>query len=184
MKLEIRRSVSVGNTVSGSISGGNTISGITPATAYPVGKPIIVSAIDPVTGAKTFALANGRVDGFLTRATRVPTDNDSPSINGNPRTAEEMLMGWGMDVPFTAGREGSIEGADWIEAEGADYVLKSGTGSLAAASVGAAISFINGLFYGAQSGDMVQFRLAQNMTPETAGDTRILFQRIDGYIQD
>lgn len=172
MKLEIRRSN----------SGEATLSGILPSTAHVIGKPMMVSTVDADTGAKTLVLADGRCDGFLTRASRVPTDNDSPVENGNPRTAEEQLMGFGMEVPFTAGREGSIERGDWVEAEGADYVLKSGTGSLASATVDMEVSFGGtpaGRFYEAQSGDWVQYRVAQVMTAEESGDVRILFQRLE-----
>ena len=176
MKLEIKRSN----------SGENTISGILPAAAHVIGKPLMVTSIDASTGAKTFALADGRCDGFMTRESRVPTTNDAPAINGNPRTAEEQLMGWGMEVPFTAGREGSIEQADWVEAEGADYILKSGTGSLASATVDMEVSFGGapaGRFYEAQTGDTVQFRVAKVMTAEESGDVRILFQRTGEYIK-
>lgn len=172
MKLELRRSN----------SGQSTLSGVLPSTAYPIGKPMMVSDVNAGTGAKTFALANGRCDGFLTRESRVPTDNDAPSsgANGNPRTAEEQLMGFGMETPFTAGREGSIEMAEWVEAEGSDYLVKSGTGTLASATGGEEVSFSNGKFYEAQSGDYVQYRVVKSMTPEEDGDLRLLMQAIPG----
>lgn len=156
-----------------------TISGVLPSTAYPVGKPLMRSAIDADTGARTLALASGRCDGFMTRASREPSEG----VTGNPRTAEEQLMGFGLETPFTAGREGSIEMADELEVEGDDYIMSSGTGAVdtnTAANV--KLSFTQGRFYVAQTGDFAQFRVAAQLTPETSGATRIRVERIEGYL--
>lgn len=156
-----------------------TISGILPAIAYPVGKPLMRSSTDADTGEVTFALASGRCDGFMTRASRVPDEGS----NGNPRTAEEQLMGFGLETPFTAGRQGSLEMADLVEVEGDDYIMSSGTGAVDENTpVNTKLSFKEGRFYEAQTGDFAQFRLAAQMTPETSGETRIRAEKIEGYL--
>ena len=50
---------------------GTTLSGILPATAALIFTPMMIGAVDPATNARTFVLANGKCDGFLTRESRV-----------------------------------------------------------------------------------------------------------------
>ena len=95
-----------------------TISGILPAIAYPRGKALMVQGIDPDTGVRTFALATGRCDGFMTRASRV----------GPGLTAEEQAFGFNTEAgepetPFEVSKPGSLELATEMEIEGGDYIL-------------------------------------------------------------
>ncbi len=160
-------------------SGAKTISGILPAVALPVGKALMRGSVDADTEQVTFVLASGRADGFLARASRVPDDG----LNGNPRTAEEQLMGFGLETPFTAGREGSLDQADVLVVEGDDYIMSSGTGAVDTnTAVETKLSFKEGRLYAAQTGDYAQFRLAKQLTPETEGNTRIRVEKIDGYL--
>ena len=162
-----------------------TLSGILPATAYPVGKPMMIGSVDADTHATTFVIASGRCDGFLTRASRVTTEQGDAEVAtaGNPRTPTEQLMGWGQETPFIAGKEGSIEKADALDVEGSDYIYKSGTGSITTGTaVDTKLSFIAGKFREAQTGEIAQFRLAAQLTPETAGDVRIRVEAIEGYV--
>ena len=159
--------------------GGQTTQGILPNVAASVGVAFMVSSVDADTGARTLALANGKADGFLVRDVRVPTDG----INGNPRTDAEILYNEGLEVPFTGGREGTLEWGSEVEAEGTTYLLTSGTGAL---STGTAAdvhcSFKNGRFYEAQSGDTAQFRVVAQMTPINSGAVRIKFAEVAGYL--
>lgn len=156
-----------------------TLQGILPNAAYPVGTAFKVASVDPDTGARTFALASGVADGFVMREIRVPADG----INGNPRTDTEILYNQGLETPFTAGREGTLEWGSEIEAEGTDYLLTSGTGTITGGTaVGAKLSFLNGKFRVAQSGEYAQFRVVAQMTPITAGQVRIKASEIEGYL--
>jgi hypothetical protein len=48
-----------------------SISGILPDVAYPRGKALMISTVDPDTNVPTFVLASGRCDGFMMQASRV-----------------------------------------------------------------------------------------------------------------
>lgn len=162
-----------------------TLSGVLPSTAYPIGKPLMIDTVDAGTGKSTFVIASGRCDGFMTRASRATTEGADAEVAtlGNPRTPTEQLMGWGQESPFIAGQEGSIEKADALDVEGADYIFKSGTGEITTGTaVGTKLSFTTGKFYVAQAADIAQFRLAAQMTPKTSGDVRIRVEAIEGYL--
>lgn len=162
-----------------------TLSGVLPSTAYPIGKPMMVGSVNADTGKSTFVIASGRCDGFLTRASRSTTEGSDSEVAtlGNPRTPTEQLMGWGVDSPFIAGSEGSIEKADALDVEGADYIFKSGTGAITTGTAaGTKLSFTTGKFYVAQADDIAQFRLTAQLTPETSGDVRIRVEAIEGYL--
>jgi hypothetical protein len=157
---------------------GDTLQGILPAAALPVGTALVVTSVDADTGERTFAVANLKADGFLVRESVVPADG----TNGNPRTDTQILYNQGLEVPFTAGRHGTIEWGCEIEAEGTDLLLTSGTGALASNTAeGTVCSFKGGKFYEAQTGDLGQFRVVAQMTPITAGQVRIKFAEIEGY---
>lgn len=169
-KFEIRRSLP------------GTISGILPAIALPIGKPLKIGSKDADTGINTFVVAAGRADGFLTKFSRVGEGATDAELAN-----ESLGLGAGEDGnfvrPYVAGQPGSIELASEIECEGADYIYGSGTGQVTSATAAdTKLSFTNGLFYVAQSGDQAQWQLVKQMTPETAGQTRIYVKAIEGYL--
>jgi hypothetical protein len=159
---------------------GATISGVLPTTPYPIGTPLMEGTIDPATGASTFVLANGLSDGVMTR--------DSRSFPG--LTDTEQLTGFGQETPFLAGAEGSIEPCTKVEVECATgnssaatgYILTDGTtGSITSSTaLGTRLSFKNGMWATAQSGDYGQFRLAAIMTPAISGNLRICAIAVTG----
>lgn len=154
-----------------------TISGLTPATALPKGTPVMIGGKDPDTGENTFVVAEDRCDGFLTRATRLTAG----------LTDEEQLFGFGLETPFQAGRPGSIEDASELEIEGpqttaAEYLVGSGTGAVNTSTAeGALLSFTDGKFKAAVTGEFAQYRVIKQMTPLEAGDVRIYVREIPGY---
>ena len=156
-----------------------TVHGILPNAAASVGLAFMVSSVDADTGERTFAVANGKADGFVVRDVRVPTDG----INGNPRTDTEILYNQGLEVAFTGGRQGTLEWGCEIEAEGTTYLLTSGTGALSTGTAAdVKCSFKNGRFYVGQTGDLAQYRVVAQMTPINAGAVRIKFAEIEGYL--
>lgn len=156
---------------------GRTISGILPATAAVVGTPMMISSKDADTGQNTFVVADGRADGFLTRASR----SDVGSTD-----AELVDASMGIDLgetPFEVSKDGSIEFAEAIEVEGSDYILGSGTGALTSSTAaGTKLSFASGKFIEAQTADYAQYILIAQMTPVTSGNTRIYVEAIKGYV--
>jgi len=152
----------------------DTISGILPATAQPIGIALMIGSVDADTGARTFVLANGKSDGLLTRASRVST--------GNPRTDSELLWNQGLETPFRAGYEGSIEKLEEFEVEGGDYIVKSGTGAITTeTSAGTELSWADGKVYAAQAGDYAECVLVAQLTSvESTGDVRLRVKFING----
>lgn len=155
-----------------------TISGTLPATALKRGTPLMVSAIDADTGVKTFAVADGRCDGFLTKESRT-----TPGYS-----ADELAFGLHtypsgeFSTPFEASKPGSIEPAEAVEVEGSDYILGSGTGQITADTAAETVlSFDGGLFYVAQTGDWAWGRLVKQMTPVNGGACRIYVEAIASY---
>jgi len=156
-----------------------TISGTLPAGALPYGQPLMISAVDPDTAVNTFVIADGKCDGFLTRASAV----------GSGLTTDEHFFGIYRDdtieTPFEAGHAGSIDDAQYvteIEAEGASYLKLSSTGLLSGSTAAdTEISFDVGLFYVAQTGDVVQYKVRAQMTPKVAGQVRIRFYKTRSY---
>lgn len=66
-------------------------------------------------------------------------------------------------LPFTAGLECTLEKADEVECESSLYIQTSGTGAITASTaLGTNLSFTNGKFYVAQSGDTAFFELTGN----------------------
>ena len=81
----------------------------------------------------------------------------------------------GLESPFTDGLEVTVERAEEIECEGADY-LYSGTGIIVTGSTPGAtnLSYKDGKLRITQSGENVNALLtANNLTPMTAGNLRI-----------
>ena len=81
----------------------------------------------------------------------------------------------GVESPFTAGQEVSVEKAKEIEAEGSAYLNNSGVRALANNTpVGTALNFYNGLLGIAQADEQINYRLtANNLTPNVSGALRI-----------
>ena len=79
----------------------------------------------------------------------------------------------GVESPFTAGQEVSVEKAKEIEAEGSAYLVQSGVRAIAAnTAVGTALSFYNGLLGLTQADEQVNYRLsANNLTPNDGGQS-------------
>lgn len=152
-----------------------TVSGILPASALPIGTPLMYSDKDPDTGENTFAVATGKYLGFMSRASRV-----LPGL-----TDEEQLMGFGLETPFQASKPGTVEvNVDELEVEGDEYIVGStATGAISSGtSAGTKLSFSGGKFYEAQSGDLASFELVHQMTPTDGGACRIYVRKIDGYL--
>lgn len=162
--------------------GHNTLSGKLPATGYPVGQPMMISDRDAATGEMTFALASGVCHGFLTRESRQSVSGRAAD-DGNPRTDTEILFEQGLESPFLAGDYGSIERLEALEVEDVAYIMTSGTGAISGGTAaGTKLSFKEGRFYVAQTGDLAQYELKKQMTPETAGKVRISVEEIPGYL--
>lgn len=149
-----------------------------PAVICPTRTPVMVTATDPVTGIKTVGLADGYADGFLTREVRV--------IDG--LTDEEQLMGLGAAdaTPFSINKMGAYQDAFELEVEGprttaAVYLVGSGSGAiLPTTAQDTQLSFSQGKFCVAASGNYAQFRIIGQMTPKVVGQVRIYVRKIEG----
>jgi hypothetical protein len=163
------------------LGGAETISGILPAVALPVGLALMISDRDADTGALTLAKADGMADGFLTREVRAVTDGDRPTDVANPRTDTEILFGFGLESPFLAGREGSIERLEAVEVEGLEYIMTSGPNAIDDQTAeGTELSFEEGRFCVAAADQYAQFRLVKHMTPEAEDGIRIYVEMLRG----
>jgi hypothetical protein len=157
-----------------------TISGLLPAsTAMPVGTALMISAKDAGTGINTFALAAGKLTGFVTKEVRT-----TPGLS-----ADEIAFGLStytsgeIATPFEAGKAGSVELAAELEVEGSDYIFGSGTGAITAATTaGTILSFTGGKFYVAQATDWACYKLLKQMTPVNGGACRIYVEKVEGYV--
>jgi hypothetical protein len=154
-----------------------TESGTIPITALPIGTALMISTVDADTGIKTFILADGRADGFLTRDSRT-----TPGL-----TDEEQLFKFGLETPFLAGGAGSIEDGDNIEVEGSDYILlyadDNVNGLRTATAIGTPLSFLAGKWCKAASGQIAQYKLNSVLTPVNDPlALRIYAVSIEGYL--
>jgi hypothetical protein len=122
---------------------------------------------------------------------------DSRAYPGN--NAEEIAFGLGVETPFFAGTDGSIEPDHDVDVEGTSYILSAGTtlypdgtsaatdaanGALAltaSTAVNTELCFRNGLFCLAVSTDLVTHILMGQKTPTIAGNIRIAALRIGTY---
>jgi hypothetical protein len=161
-----------------------------------VGTPLGVSA--PGTGGENiFKASNGSASygsfvphqGYQTR--------DSRAYPGN--NAEEIAFSLGVETPFFAGTDGSIEPDHDVEVEGNSYILSAATtlypdGTSAATDAGNSaltltagtainteLCFRNGLFCLAVSTDLVTHILMGQKTPTVTGNIRIAALRIGTY---
>jgi hypothetical protein len=87
----------------------------------------------------------------------------------------------GVESPFVAGQEVTIQKAKEIEAEGSDYLVLSGTGAIAAdTAVGTNLSFYNGYLRQTQNEEVPNYVLTAHLAPMTPGGIRIRAERVSG----
>jgi hypothetical protein len=152
-----------------------TINGILPGTAHPRGTPLMISAVNADTGQRTFALADGKCDGFMTRASRTaPVRTDT----------EVLFPDAALETPFLAGSDGTIETeVTELNVEGSTFIKGSSTGAITSGTAaGTKLGFDAGKFYVAQTGELAQWELVAQLTPETGGNTKIRVKRLSGYL--
>ncbi len=146
----------------------------TPASAP---APYGLALMNKTTDATLLIEATGSFLGFLTRnvTTAGPGLLEAFDVlttdSSNPTALENV---------FKAGDEVSVEKADAVEAEGSQFLLASGTGGgiNLYTAVGSELSFVDGKFRVAQSGDTAYFTLACHLTPDVAGNVRIRAEAI------
>ena len=169
---------------------GDTISGTLPATAYPIYKPMMISATDSTTGEHTFVLATARVDGFLSRASATfatITSNADPyllwsEVSGS-QTADASYVEGVYETPFEVSKPGSILPAEpgvTLELEGTDYL---GSSADAETVVDCEMNVETGKWEEATAGDIVQGICKGNLSanPKTTGNARLLIMLVQGY---
>lgn len=137
--------------------------------AAAVGIAIKRLSTDPTQG----ALADG--DGFVGFLTRAVTA-DGPSLIDQAMAGQLGRL----ELDAKIGDAVSLEKGDAVEAEGLTHLVASGsTGGIGlGATIGSELSFYDGKFRVAQGGDTAFFNLAAILTPETAGQVRILAEAI------
>jgi hypothetical protein len=147
------------------------------STAQVIYQPVKISATAAGNGQFTFAKpGNGeRITGFL-----------MAPVTSTVGTPDATLL-WGFPVAtgeyktYVAGDMGSAKMAELIELEGSDY-LESSIDTNTAVGTEVAMSS-NGKFETAASSDVVQFKVLAQLTPRTAGQTRVLLQEVEGYVK-
>lgn len=126
---------------------------------------------DPLGQTAKLAAGTSPILGFVTRHI----------MKGGPQLADSIYPGR-IDLPTIAGQEASFEYAEEVEAEGTDYI--SGTGLYAitsATALNTKLSFLNGQFCVAQSGQLSEFILVGQLTPQDdTNNCRILARRTAG----
>ena len=90
----------------------------------------------------------------------------------------------GVEAPFIAGQEVTVEKALAIEAEGSAYLVQSGTGAITPqTAVGTNLSFYNGYLRQTQNDESPNYVLTAHLLPSAnaaAGDLRIRAERYSG----
>lgn len=134
------------------------------AIAAPRGLALGAHASD----AESFSLAqHNNFLGFLTRDVVVGGLTLTDRVFG--RTSADPV---GPEGPFTAGEEVSLEKAYEIEAEGAEYLVLSGTGEITSGTtVPQSCSFVDGKLRITQSGEVVNATLTAVGLTSTDGTT-------------
>ncbi|HXP62047.1 MAG TPA: hypothetical protein VN829_16240 [Dongiaceae bacterium] len=80
----------------------------------------------------------------------------------------------GVESPFVAGQEVTLQKAKEIEAEGSAYLVLSGTGAIAAnTAVGTKLSFYNGYLRQTQANETPNYILTAILPPMTPGGIRV-----------
>ena len=90
----------------------------------------------------------------------------------------------GVEAPFIAGQECTVEKAKEIEAEGSAYLVQSGTGAITSGTaVGTNLSFYNGYLRCSQEGEVPNYILTAHLVASgqgSAGDIRVRAERYAG----
>lgn len=115
---------------------------------------------------------SGRYFGFVTQKVTATGPWDQLKIDA-----------WmpGTNLEYDAITDATVTCVDALEyeAEGSDLLMATGVAALDTdTAVGTQISFIDGKACVAQTGQDVLFEVAAQLTPETEGNTRLLFIRI------
>lgn len=80
----------------------------------------------------------------------------------------------GVEAPFVAGQEVTVQKAKEIEAEGSAHLVLSGTGAIAAdTAVGTKLSFYNGYLRQTQADEIPNYILTAILPPMTPGAIRV-----------
>lgn len=118
--------------------------------------------------------ADGTVPGAMFVNRPVVTAIPTPSY-------AELQAGASMPLenPYQSGYEGSLEDADEVVAEGADYILGTGGDAInGSTALKTKTSFRTGKFCVAQTNQFIEFELVEHLTPEVAGNVRARFRRV------
>lgn len=82
-------------------------------------------------------------------------------------------------TPVKLGTEVSARRVTQLEVEGADYIVKSGTGAITTGTAAhTELGMTDGKYRVKQSGDELAGRLRAQLTPEEDGDVRILVEAV------
>ena len=166
---------------------GQNISGLVPAGVdLAIHTPMMISAVNATSGEMTFALAEGRVDVFLSRAVAQTKGSGLDYLlfgTVTPDGADEGVY----ETPFEAGKSGSIQPGMIAEFEGAAYLkTDAGTGKLDAdTAAGAELTAKGGKFLAAQAGEMVCYIVLANLSanPKTVGGIRLQIKKVESYVK-
>jgi hypothetical protein len=166
---------------------GQNISGLVPAGVdLPIHTPMMISAVNATTGERTFALAEGRVDGFLTRAVAQTKGSGLDYLLFGTVTPDNGTEGV-YETPFEAGKSGSIQPGMIAEFEGPDYLkTDAGTGQLTSATnAGTELTAKGGKFLAAQAGEMVLYIVLANLSanPKAANGVRLQIKKVESYLK-
>lgn len=132
--------------------------------AAPRGTAIQVDTTTPANG----ALATADYVGFLTRDVVASLD-----------VSERAIWPGRLELPTLVGEQATLERADAIEVEGADYIVLSGTGAITGGTtLGTELSFAGGKLRQKQASDRAIFKLREFVTPLTGGNLRLFAEAI------
>lgn len=114
--------------------------------------------------------ADGAFAGYLVRDVVV----------GGPTDVQRAQLYPGeLELPDTLGGSCSLRAADEVIMEGPSYVETSGTGFLTTGTaINSKLAWKGGKLRVAQAGDQVYGYLANQLTPETAGNVRVVVQAL------
>jgi hypothetical protein len=162
---------------------GRRLSGIMPATAKPIGTPLMIASVDNDTGEPTFAVADKKCDGWLDRELSATSGNSLEwHMLGRVPDAGEIV------TPYVINGRGSIVDADELIIEdlvsGGVIIKTSSTGAISSSTnANTPLSFDAGQLYVAQSTDFCQYEMIDaGLTPNTATTYfRIRIKKVPGY---
>jgi len=97
-----------------------------------------------------------------------------PTKVGGP-TLDDLTWPDLYSQPVAVGGQVTLDRFQEIEAEGPAFILQSGTGALTSGTaIGTLLSVKAGVLHVVQAGENATHRLTQVLTPETAGNVRIV----------